>query len=339
MVRLSNLDKARAIGQLEAGVPQRQVAATFGVSEGMISKLKAKFRETGDVKDRPRSGRPRKTTAEEDRFITRASLRNRRLSATDLQARYARRYGRRVSDQLIRNRLHAANLRARKPAKKPKMTALHRLARLRFCRQHRQWNLNQWRNVMFSDESRFCLRSLDGRVKVWRRRGERFADCCINRVTAFGGGSVMVWGGISMTGKTRLVVIVGNLNAMNYRDDILEPVAVPFLNNIGPNAILQDDNARPHRARIINDYLQDEGIERMQWPAVSPDLNPIEHLWDQLGRAVRARVTEATTLADLRRFLVEEWDAIPQVRITRLVSSMRRRCQAVAAAYGGSTHY
>ena len=70
MPRLSNLEKARAIGQVEAGVPQNQVAALFGVSPGTISKLKAKFRETGDAKDRPRSGRPKKTTPQEDRFIT-----------------------------------------------------------------------------------------------------------------------------------------------------------------------------------------------------------------------------------------------------------------------------
>ena len=72
--------------------------------------------------------------------------------------------------------------------------------------------------------------------------------------------------------------------------------------------------------------LQNLGVERMEWPAVSPDLNPIEYLWDQLGRAVRARVTNATMLADLRQILVEEWDAIPQQCMTRLVTSMRRRC-------------
>lgn len=232
MVRLTDLDKSRAIGQLEAGILQNQVAANFGVSPSMISKLKAKFRDTGDVKDRPRSGRPRKTTAAEDRYIIMAALRNRRLSAKTLQARHTRRYGNRVSDQTIRNRLHEANLHSRKPARKPKMTPLHRLARLRWCRQHRGWNLNRWRNVMFSDEARFCLRKLDGRVRVWRRRGERFADCCIDKVTPYCGGSVMIWGGISMTGKTRLVVVNGNLNAVNYRDDILRPVAVPFLQTL-----------------------------------------------------------------------------------------------------------
>ena len=127
--------------------------------------------------------------------------------------------------------------------------------------------------------------------------------------------------------------------SVRYRNEILEPVAIPYLQNLGPNSILQDDNAHPHRGRIITEYLQNLGVERMEWPAVSPDLNPIEYLWDQLGRAVRARVTNATMLADLRQILVEEWDAIPQQCVTRLVTSMRRRCQAVVAAYGSSTRY
>ena len=77
----------------------------------------------------------------------------------------------------------------------------------------------------------------------------------------------------------------------------------------------------------------------MERPASSPDLNPIEHLWDQLGRAGRVRVTNTTTLADLQQMLVEEWDAIPQQSVTRLVTSMRRRCQAGAAVFGSSTCY
>jgi hypothetical protein len=57
-----------------------------------------------------------------------------------------------------------------------------------------------------------------------------------------------------------------------YRDEILQPVAIPYLQSLGPNSILQDDNARPHRAGFIRDYLQNVGVERMEWPASSPDL-------------------------------------------------------------------
>ena len=142
---------------------------------------------------------------------------------------------------------------------------------------------------------------------------------------------------------TRFELLGGLDDAVRYWDEIVEPVVIPYLQNLGPNFILQNENARPHRARIITEYLQNLEVERMEWPAVSPDLNPIEHLWGQLGRAVRARVTNRTMLADLPQILIEEWDAIPQQNVARLVArlvtSMRRRCQAVVAAYGSSTCY
>jgi len=107
----------------------------------------------------------------------------------------------------------------------------------------------------------------------------------------------MVWGGISITGNTRLVIIEGHVNAVRYQDEILQPVAIPYLHNLGPNSILQDDHARPHRARVITDYLQNVGVEGMEWPAKSPDLKPT--LVGSAWAAVCVRVTNTTTLADL----------------------------------------
>ena len=83
----------------------------------------------------------------------------------------------------------------------------------------------------------------------------------------------MVWGGISRGGKTDPVFIEGNLTARRYIDEVLEPMVVPYAGAIGQDFILQDDNARPHRAGIVRNFLDGEGIERMEWPALSPDLN------------------------------------------------------------------
>ena len=91
--------------------------------------------------------------------------------------------------------------------------------------------------------------------------------------------------------------------------------------------------------RVVDVFLAHEGIQRMVWPANSPDLNPLEHLWDQLKRAVSARINANTNIADLAQMLAEEWNAIPQQRATRLESTMRRRCQEVIDKRGGSTHY
>jgi hypothetical protein len=107
--------------------------------------------------------------------------------------------------------------------------------------------------VLFTDESRFNLSIADGRVRVFRRRGERFAYNCLLERDKFGGGSVMIWAGIMGGRKTDLVVIPGNLNAQGYIDKVLRPVVVPFLcQNSG---MLMHDNARPHTARVTANYL------------------------------------------------------------------------------------
>ena len=131
----------------------------------------------------------------------------------DLQSMFAGRYGERLTAQPIRNRLHTAKLQSHNAARGPSMTALHHQACLHGCWQHMHSNLNIWWNVIFSNESRFCLRQLDHTVKVWSIRIEHYADCCTDREACFGGGSVMELGSISLTGKIRLVIIEGNLNA------------------------------------------------------------------------------------------------------------------------------
>ena len=264
------------------------------------------------------------------------------IAATDIQdqAVIARGAGaRRISDQTVRRRLAARGLHARRMVKKPKLTRLHTAARLQWAQQHSQWTRQQWERVLFTDESRMCLRHIDGRSRVWRRRGEQHADCCIQPVTAYGGGSVMVWGGISAVGKTDLLVIDGRLNSRRYVNKVLMNQVIPYAGAIGDDFILMDDNARPHRGRIVDQFLDEQGVERLNWPANTPDLNPIEHLWDQLKRAVQKRIGDNTTIAMLRQMLVEEWAAIPQQKIRKLVQTMRKRCLEVLEKNGGHTFF
>ena len=100
----------------------------------------------------------------------------------------------------------------------------------------------------------------------------------------------MVWGGISHNGKTQLVTVNGTLNAQKYRDDILAPADLPFMQaGNGGVAILQQDNACPHTPRATMQFLTANNVNVMEWPSMLLDLSPIKHIWDELDRRVRAR--------------------------------------------------
>lgn len=112
-------------------------------------------------------------------------------------------------------RLHEDGLRARRPVVGPVLTAQHRGARLAFAQEHQNWQVCHWRPVLFTDESRFTLSTCDRHERVWRRQGEHYPSCNIVQYDRFGGGSLMVWGGISMEGRWDLYCLGnGALNAI-----------------------------------------------------------------------------------------------------------------------------
>ena len=246
--KLSNLDRARALGQLQSS---RRVAMAFNTSRQSIDRIRQHYAASGNVKDLPRSGRPRATNRTEDRLITNITLRNRFTNAPTTTRRIRQQRGAGgipVSVQTIRNRLHATGLKSRVPAKKPCLSQRHRAARLQFARNHVRWNRQQWRTVTFSDESRFCLRHIDGRLRVWRRNRERHAEVNVQPLHAYSGGSVMVWAVVTADRRTDLVVVPGILTGQRYIDEILHLHVVPFLRPMGNNGIFQDDNVMLHRA-------------------------------------------------------------------------------------------
>ena len=197
--------------------------------------------------------------------------------------------------------------------------------------------MRQWRRVFFTDESRFTLFRADGRRRLYRRRGERFADACVFERDRYRGGSVMVWGGISHGVKSPLIVVPGNLTAVRYRDEILRPVAVPLLQQ--HQMTFQHDNARPHVARVCQDFLANNNIVPLEWPPYSPDLSPIEHLWDELDRRVRRRRNTPKHSRAVANSIAGRGENIPMRKIKALVNSMQRRIRAVINARGGHTRY
>ncbi|GFT89386.1 transposable element Tcb2 transposase [Trichonephila clavipes] len=134
-------------------------------------------------------------------------------------------------------------------------------------------------------------RSDSQRVLIWREIGTRFYTGNIKERHHYGGPGALVWGGIMLNGRTELLIFDrGSVIGDRYCEEVLLPHVRLFRGAIGPDFIFMDDNARPHRTLAVEELLESEDITRMDWPAYSPDLNLIEHVWDALGKCIAARL-------------------------------------------------
>ncbi|GFV37697.1 transposable element Tcb2 transposase [Trichonephila clavipes] len=301
--RLPNSLKWRAVGWMEMGLSQADAARRLNVSRSVVQRLWDQYQSEDSVSRRPVPGRPRATTPAEDRFLALSARRRRTTTVPQLVADHFQASGRRISATTVRNRLHNAGLYARRPDQ-------------------------QWASVLFTDESRFTMESDSGRLLIWREQRTRYHQSNTVERHSYRGGGILVWAGISLGGHTDLHVFYGGtVTGLRYRDDILDPYVRPYAAAIGNDFILMDDNARPHRARIVEEYLEDHGLERMEWPARSPDLNPIEHLWDYLGREVAALNPPPRSLHELKQGLLFVWSSLPIPVSDNLINSMGNRCR------------
>ena len=146
----------------------------------------------------------------------------------------------------------------------------------------------------------------------------------------------MVWGAIHHGAKSELVVD-GTFNRFQYVD-ILRNSMVPYARvTFQNNFVLIQDNATCHTVRHTRGFLAQEQVEVMPWPANSPDMNPIKHVWDQVGVYIRDMANPSTNLIELRQAVQQAWDSVILESVQHLVDGMPHRVTALSAARGGHT--
>ena len=254
MARLTTAERERALGMLQSGLSQTEVARRLNCNQSTISRLDMRVNLTGSTHDRPRTSQPRVTTQRQDAFIRQLHLRNRFLTPSESSRQVAGRRGQ-ISTSTVRRRLRAAGLHARRPYVGSVLTNMHRQRRLQWTTLHQRWARRQWNDVVFSDESRFRLSHADGRTRVYRRNGERYADCCVLESNRWGGGGVMVWAAFSQDYRTPLHFFQGHVNAAAYQQTLATHI-VPLFQQHPHLQQFQHDNARPHTARATTAFLQ-----------------------------------------------------------------------------------
>ena len=334
---LSDAERGIIIGHHQTGKSNREIARNLKVPRQTVDSIVKKFKNTGTISNFFRQRRPRITTSAEYSNIILTSKRNRRLTAPEITAQVNKSRDKPVSVSTVKRRLNDAGLKGCLAVKKPLLKAIHKKKRLAWARQHQNWTAADWRKVLWSDESKFEIFGSKRRVFVRRFPNERVAEYCTVGSVKHGGGSVMVWGCFGGSAVGDLVRIHGILNKEAYKVILKNNVLRSGARLIGENFVFQQDNDPKHTSKLCSTFLKQkersQKLKVMIWPSQSPDLNPIELLWDQLDRQVRKQCP--TSQEDLWRILQQEWQKITAETCDKLLERLPKLCKAVIKNKGG----
>ena len=319
------------------GISNRQLGRLFGCSEKAVRDLLKRFRDTGSVQDRPRSGRPPKLSIRQQRTLVRSCVKDRKKTAYNHQQELTKFGGPQVSLTTVRRILRRYGLRGCIALKKPFISAKNRNSRLQWAKYHLHWSPQKWSTVLFSDEKKFNRLGSDGRVYVRRRVGEALLPNCLRGTVKGGGVSLMAWVCFSARGTGPLHRIHGIMDQHVYRQVMEEVMLSHAEDNMPLRWWFQQDNDPKDTAKSEKRWFGEKRVPVLPWPSQSPDLNPIENLWNMVDATVKG--ASPTTVDELERVLHDAWAAIPRSTCARLVASMPRRCAAVIKRKGYATKY
>lgn len=338
MRTLTQEKKDKIIYLLNQGLSHREIARQCNVSTSSVSQVRQKSSLTIT---KNKGGRRKKLTPRESRYIMRQIASGRVSSARNMVPVMNEELNIICSERTIRRALNNEGMIAFKRRKKPKISAINRRKRRLFAEAHQHWTIDDWKRVVWSDETKINRIGSDGIRWGWRRR---VGDPCTQQIrpnVQSGGGHIIMWGCLTYDGVGFACKIDGRLDSQLYVKILEEELeqTLDYYKIQREKIIFMQDNAPAHTARRVWGYFEDVKLTVMEWPPYSPDLNPIEHLWSFIKRKLGMYPQEPTSIHELWNRVQQEWNAIPDSLCKSLIESLPRRINAVIKAKGGNTQY
>jgi hypothetical protein len=286
---------------------------------------------------------PKSTVSEHlQRKITRLILTGKCQTAVDVKASLQVNDQVEVSADIIRRILKNKGLVARIKKKTPFLSKRHCQLRLEFALKYKNWTKQAWKKVVWSDESKFDIFNTARRQYYWKLPGTPLQDSHVKATVKYPG-SIMIWGCFTEKGLGFLSRIDNILDGELYRkildDEFM--MTLDYFHLSTKNIIFQQDNDPKHTANLTKQWFVDNNVRVLSWPPQSPDLNPIEHLWDEIDRRLRKLYDHPTSKDDLWRIIQDVWNDLHEDTnvYIKLIESMPERIQDVIKAKGGYTRW
>lgn len=337
MGKISVQTKKSIQNLLEKGSTHREISSKLLIPRSTVALQSKKL----NFKTKSKVGRHKILSERDETFCVKQISTGKIPTAVGVSKELKKQFNITVSTDTIARVLKKRGLKSAEKKKKPLLSQKNIRSRLDFAKSHQDWTSDDWERVIYSDETKINRFNSDGRAWFWSRDPNALNEQSVQPTLKHGGGRIMMWGCMTAKGVGYSCKIDSTMDQHLYKnileDELMQ--TIEYYEYDSSKVIFQHDNDPKHTAKSVKEWLKDQEFEVMIWPAQSPDLNPIEHLWSHVKRKLNEFETPAKGINELWERVQKVWNEIDKLTCLNLIRSMPLRIKAVLKAKGKWTNY